>query len=141
MDENLAGALHHVELWVPSIERATVEWGWLLSTLGYSMEQNWGKGASWRRGSTYIVTEESPAMSSEQHQRTAPGLNHLAFHAGTKDMVDALVEDASAHGWQQLFAEKYPHAGGADHYAAYLVNSDGFEIELVAAVTSTIGSD
>jgi hypothetical protein len=31
-----------------------------------------------------------------------------------------------------LFPETYPYAGGPDHYAAYLVNTDGFEAELVA---------
>jgi hypothetical protein len=31
-----------------------------------------------------------------------------------------------------LFVDKYPYAGGPDHYAAYLANSDGFELELVA---------
>lgn len=35
-------------------------------------------------------------------------------------------------GWRHLFADKYPTAGGAGHYAAYLVNSDGFEVELIA---------
>lgn len=34
----------------------------------------------------------------------------------------------------QLFQDKYPHAGGPGHYAAYLFNfSDGFEVELVSA--------
>ena len=27
------------------------------------------------------------------------------------------------------------HAGGQDHYAAYLANTDGFEVELVARDT------
>jgi hypothetical protein len=31
-----------------------------------------------------------------------------------------------------MFADQYPHAGGPDHYAAYLENVDGFEAELVA---------
>jgi hypothetical protein len=26
----------------------------------------------------------------------------------------------------------HPHAGGPDHHAAYLANTDGFEVELVA---------
>jgi hypothetical protein len=33
---------------------------------------------------------------------------------------------------QLLFPEKHPNAGGSDHYAAYLANTDGFEVELVA---------
>lgn len=62
----------------------------------------------------------------------APGLNHLAFKAGSQQRVDALAADSCEYGWTALFPEKYPNAGGPDHYAAYLVNSDGFEIELVA---------
>jgi hypothetical protein len=37
-----------------------------------------------------------------------------------------------AHGWALLFADKHPYAGGKDHYAAYLANSDGYEVELIA---------
>lgn len=42
------------------------------------------------------------------------------------------MAESQLHGWRPLFAEKYPHAGGHEIYAAYLVNSDGFEIELIA---------
>ncbi|MCB5274529.1 hypothetical protein BJG92_02065 [Arthrobacter sp. SO5] len=126
------GALHHVELWVPQLGRARAEWGWLLTRLGYQLYQDWPDGCSWRRGPTYIVVEESPALSSRVHQRTAPGLNHLAFSAGSRQHVAELAADAAAHGWTELFPESYPHAGGPDHFAAYLVNSDGFEAELIA---------
>lgn len=39
-----------------------------------------------------------------------------------------------ANGWTLMFADRHPHAGGGgeDHYAAYLENRDGFEVELVA---------
>ncbi|MGI5457742.1 VOC family protein [Streptomyces sp. CA-249302] len=124
--------LHHVELWVPDLGRAVGEWGWLLGRLGWVPYQEWGRGRSWRAGDTYLVVEESSAMSGTAHDRTRPGLNHLAFHAGSRSDVDSLAQDAPAHGWQPLFAERYPYAGGPDHYAAYLANSDGFEIELVA---------
>ncbi|MCD7439048.1 VOC family protein [Streptomyces lincolnensis] len=127
--------LHHVELWVPDLPRAAGEWGWLFDRLGWTPYQEWERGRSWRRGRTYVVVEQSPAMSGERHDRTRPGLNHLAFHAGSRDEVDALAGAAPAHGWLPLFADRYPHAGGPDHYAAYLANSDGFEVELVAEVT------
>ncbi len=133
MTEIPLGTLHHVELWVPDFARATDEWGWLLSSLGYESFQTWPNGGSWKQGATYIVVEESPALSARIHQRTAPGLNHLAFHAGTADRVDALLKEGVEHGWKALFADKYPHAGGAGHYAAYLENSAGFEVELIAS--------
>ncbi len=132
MNEDTEGALHHIELWVPNLERAQDEWGWLLSSLGYGAHQRWTHGVSWMLGATYIVLEESPDLGSRDYLRTAPGLNHLAFHAGNRHRVDGLVVEAAENGWTELFPEKYPHAGGPGHYAAYLVNSDGFEVELVA---------
>ncbi|NEC87537.1 VOC family protein [Streptomyces sp. SID12501] len=125
--------LHHVELWVPDLRRAVHEWGWLLGRLGYDSYQEWPHGRSWRQGTAYLVVEQSSAMTGGHHDRMRPGLNHLAFHAGSRHQVDALAAEAPRHGWAPLFAERYPHAGGPEHYAAYLANSDGFEVELVAA--------
>jgi hypothetical protein len=132
VNDDSEGALHHIELWVPNLKRAKDGWGWILSSLGYEPYQTWIQGISWRRGSTYIVLEESPDLIGREHQRTAPGLNHLAFTAGARERVDALAEESAHHGWSPLFADIYPNAGGPEHYAAYLVNSDGFEIELIA---------
>jgi catechol 2,3-dioxygenase-like lactoylglutathione lyase family enzyme len=126
------GGLHHVELWVPDLTRARQEWGWLLGQLGYEPFQDWPDGCSWRLGETYIVVEQSPAMSAARHDRLRPGLNHLAFHAGTRDAVDGLAASGPGHGWVLLFPEAHPFAGGPEHYAAYLASTDGFEVELVA---------
>lgn len=126
------GLLHHVELWVPDLDRASGSLGWLLEKLGYQPFQTWPAGRSWRRGPTYIVVEQSPAMEGFAHHRTRPGLNHLAFHAGSQGKLDALVAEAIGHGWQLMYADRHPFAGGAAHYAAYLENTDGFEVELVA---------
>jgi catechol 2,3-dioxygenase-like lactoylglutathione lyase family enzyme len=131
---DLTGNLHHVELWVPELGRAGAEWGWLLERLGYRQFQDWEHGRSWQLGDTYIVVEQSPALSAAEYDRRRPGLNHLAFHAGTRAAVDALTADGPAHGWILLFADKHPYAGGPDHYAAYVANTDAFEVELVAAV-------
>jgi hypothetical protein len=89
-------------------------------------------GRSWRLGETYIVVEQSPALIGAEHDRCRPGLNHLAFHAGTRGDVDSLAGDGPAHGWTLLFTDKHPYAGGLEHYAAYLAGTDGFEVELVA---------
>ena len=126
------GRLHHVELWVPSLDRAERSWGWLLTTLGYTEHQRWDAGLSWILDGTYVVVEQSPALAADAHDRLAPGLNHLAFHGGTRHEVDRLVEVAPEHGWALLFPDRHPHAGGPDHYAAYLENGDGYEVEVVA---------
>jgi catechol 2,3-dioxygenase-like lactoylglutathione lyase family enzyme len=132
----LTGALHHVELWVPDLARAEAEWGWLLGELGYVLEdpedQDWPAGRSWHLGAGYIVVEQSPDLIGDRHERRRPGLNHLAFHAGNTARVDVLTEQAPGHGWELMFADRHPHAGGPQHYAAFLENSDGYEVELVA---------
>lgn len=128
-----AGQLHHVELWVPDLERAAREWGWLLAELGYQPFQHWEHGVSFRLGPTYLVLERSPDLLAGRHERCRPGLNHLAFHAADRAQVDALAAAGPGHGWTLLFADRHPHAGGPDHYAAYLENTDAFEVELVAA--------
>ncbi len=134
MDQPLvpAGTIHHVELWVPDLDRATASWGWLLTELGYQPFQEWPGGRSWRAGQTYIVVEQSPARTASRHDRCRPGLNHLAFHMSSREHVDKLTGEALARGWRLMFADVHPYAGGNQHYAAYLENSDGFEVELVA---------
>jgi catechol 2,3-dioxygenase-like lactoylglutathione lyase family enzyme len=124
--------LHHVELWVPDLGRAVASWGWLLGELGYAQFQDWEGGRSWRAGPTYIVVEQSPAITAGDHQRCRPGLNHLAFHVISRPRVDELAAAGPAHGWQLMFADNHPYAGGPDHYAAYMENVDGYEVELVA---------
>jgi len=131
------GSLHHIELWVPHLHQATADWGWLLGELGYQPFQDWAYGRSWRLGATYIVIEQSTDLSSAEHNRCRPGLNHLAFHAGSRDRVDELTRLAPSHGWSLMFADRHPHAGGPDHYAAYLQNVDGYEVELVAGSPRT----
>lgn len=132
MNRPVAGTLHHVELWVPDLASAIAQWGWLLGQLGYARFQDWPAGRSWRLGATYLVVEQSPALAGGDHDRRRPGMNHLAFHAGPRQRVDDLAAQGPAHGWTLLFPQAHPYAGGPDHYAAYLANADGFEVELVA---------
>jgi catechol 2,3-dioxygenase-like lactoylglutathione lyase family enzyme len=126
------GLLHHVELWVPDLGRAERSWGWLLTALGAQPYRSWEHGRSWRLGETYVVVEHSPDLSADTHERRRPGLNHLAFWAGTPAHLDALVAAAPAHGWRLMFAGRHPFAGGPQHRAAYLEDADGYEVELVA---------
>jgi catechol 2,3-dioxygenase-like lactoylglutathione lyase family enzyme len=128
----VTGGLHHVELWVPDLAAAVRSWGWLLGELGWNPYQEWTAGRSWRSGGVYLVLEQSPALSGRVHNRLAPGLNHLAFHAGPAAEVDRLVVAAPGHGWSLLFPDRHPHAGGPQTYAGYLEDGQGYEVELVA---------
>lgn len=127
----VALGVHHIELWVPDLASATRMWGWLMAALRWQPHQQWRYGRSWRQADTYLVIEQSPDLRSGVHDRLLPGLNHLAFHAGSTSDVDDIVAEAPAYGWRLLFPDRHPYAGGPNHYAAYLENEDGFEVELV----------
>ena len=127
------GALHHLELWVADLAEARASLGWLLAVLGYEEGDVWKTGSSWVHGASYIVIEAGPDVRKVAHDRHRPGLNHLAFHAGRPEEVEALTNEAQLHGWVLMFADRHPYAGGPAHYAAYLENRDGFEVELVAS--------
>jgi catechol 2,3-dioxygenase-like lactoylglutathione lyase family enzyme len=131
-EQVVTGTIHHIEFWVPDLDRAVASWGWLLDELGYQPFGDWPGGRSWRAGSTYIVLEQSPDRTASRHDRCRPGLNHLAFHVADQEQVEKLVAVAPTNGWRLMFADRHPYAGGEGHYAAYLENADGFEVELVA---------
>lgn len=126
---------HHIELWVADLEQAAAEWGWLLSELGFELEQQWSEGRSWAADGAYLTITLSPNLSTDVHDRRAVGLNHLAFRAPSRDATDAIMANAIDHGWRPLYADRYPHAGGPDHYAGWLENSAGFKAEIVAGIT------
>lgn len=76
---------------MPDLPRARKEWGWLLGELGYDQLQDWEHGRSWRLGGTYLVIEQLQAMTAGDHDRLRPGMNHLAFCAGSQASVNALT--------------------------------------------------
>ena len=124
---------HHVELWVPDLAGSLTPWGWLMTALGWTPYQEWPHGRSWRDGDVYLVLEQSPSLNGNEHDRTAPGLNHVAFTVACPAEVDRLCEEAPAHGWSLLFPDRHPYAGGNDSYAAYLEDNWGYEVELRSA--------
>lgn len=126
------GRLHHVEIWVEDLEAARSSLGWLFQELGYAVSGEWSEGASYQGAGEYLVLESGPHVRAGGHDRLRPGLNHVAFHAGSRAEVDALTEAAQSRGFTLMFADRHPFAGGRNHYAAYLEAPNGFEVELVA---------
>lgn len=126
-------AVHHFELWTSDFKAVKPCWDWLMERLAFTSYQAWEGGTSWRApDGSYLVLEQSPDVSGH-HQRTHAGLNHLALNCANRQELDDIKDQAPKNGWTELFADRYPHAGGEGHTALYLENDEGFEIELVVS--------
>ncbi len=125
--------LHHLEVWVQDLAVSERSLGWLLMRLGFDLDCRWSAGVSYRHKDFYIVLESGKDVRPGMHERTQAGVNHMAFHAGSRKNVDLLTAEALDHGFELMFADRHPYAGGPQHYAAYLEDEAGFEVELVAS--------
>ncbi|MGM0750866.1 MAG: VOC family protein [Bacillota bacterium] len=127
------GLLHHIEIYVSDLKSSIDFWSWLLEELGYSLFQEWESGQSWRLGYTYIVfvqTEER--FLDVPYHRCRVGLNHLAFHAESREHIDDMTMKLKNKGINILYTDQHPFAGGDDYYAVYFEDPDRIKVELVA---------
>lgn len=130
----MPAAVHHIELWTADLDMSAPAFDWLLPQIGWAAAHDpaWPAGRIWEHPSgVYVVLEQSPDVSGP-HERTRAGLNHLALRVGSPETLDAIRAHCGAYGWRELFADRYPHAGGPDHTALFIENAEGFELELVA---------
>lgn len=133
LDESVSGdpgQLHHVELYASDLETSLEFWEWLLDELGYDLKNDWERGRSWINGPTYLVLVQADNVD-QSFDRQAAGVNHLAFHAASRDQVDVLAagirerDDATL-----LYEDRHPYAGG--YYALYCEDPEGIKVEVVA---------
>ncbi|MCF6378851.1 hypothetical protein L2K70_14645 [Nocardioides KLBMP 9356] len=71
------------------------------------------------------------ARPARRPHRLRAGINHLALTVGTRDELDRVRAESTEHGWHEMYADRYPHAGGNEHVALYVESSEGFEVEVV----------
>ena len=127
------GLIHHVEIYVSDLKKTIEFWSWFLEDLGYDVFQKWDSGISWRLGETYLVfvqTEER--FLDVPYHRSRVGLNHLAFHAASREHVDEITEKLKSRGVTILYSDRHPYAGGKDYYAVFFEDPDRIKVELVA---------
>ncbi|EIL7052618.1 VOC family protein [Listeria monocytogenes] len=129
--------LHHVEIYVADLEESRMFWSGLLEELSYELYQTWKEGFSYKFADTYLVfvQTEEPFIAEGYHRKRI-GLNHLAFHSGTKERVDDFRAKLKAKGTKLLYEERYPFAGGENHYAVFFEDPNGIKVEICTEVTT-----
>lgn len=129
-DPDHAGGIHHLELATNDLDRATPFWAWLLTELGYTQKNDWDTGRSWRNESTYVVLVEA-SDTTRSYDHTTPGLDHVAFHAASRDQVDTITDGVRTRpNTTLLYEDQHPYAGG--YYALYCRDPTGMKVEVVA---------
>ncbi|WP_248518342.1 VOC family protein [Salinarchaeum laminariae] len=129
-DADRAGQLHHVELYASDLDASVAFWGWLLGELGYEAKNAWDGGRSWVNGPTYVVLVDAET-DDQPFDRNAAGLNHLAFHAASREQVDEITAGVRERSDSSvLYDDQHPYAGG--YYALYCEDPEGIKVEIVA---------
>ena len=129
----MKGALHHVEIYVKDLKRSKDFWAWLLSELGYREYKSWPQGVSYLLDQTYLVFVQTEDKYLDQpYHRCRVGLNHLAFHGGSRAFVDEITIKLKDKGVQILYEDRHPFAGGADYYAVFFEDPDRIKVEITA---------
>lgn len=128
-----AGRLHHVELYVASLDESCRFWEPFLGMLGYEEFQKWNGGISYKLDETYIVlVQAEPEYLTPPYHRKRVGLNHLAFHARSARHVDEVTAWVEGAGYRVLYRDRHPHAGGPGTYALYCEDPNRIKVDLVA---------
>jgi catechol 2,3-dioxygenase-like lactoylglutathione lyase family enzyme len=127
------GELHHVEMYVDDLKQSQEFWEWFLLDLGYEKFQSWDMGVSWKFGNTYLVfVQTEDKYRDVKYHRCRSGLNHLAFHAKSRQDVDEMLEKLKVKNVPLLYQEKYPYAGGENYYAVFFEDPQRMKVEFVA---------
>lgn len=129
----MKGKLHHVEIYVRDLETTIDFWDWLLKTLDYEVYQRWEEGISYIFEDTYLVFVQCQEKYLDiPYHRCRPGLNHLAFHGGSKSYVDEITVKLKERGTKILYEDQHPYASGPDYYAVYFEDPDRMKVEITA---------
>lgn len=129
----MRGKLHHVEIYVKDLQTTIDFWDWLLKNLDYEVYQRWEEGISYIFEDTYLVFVQCQEKYLDvSYHRCRPGLNHLAFHGGSRAFVDEMTVKLKEKGIKILYEDQHPYAGGPDYYAVFFEDPDRMKVEITA---------
>ncbi|UTC75091.1 VOC family protein [Treponema sp. OMZ 792] len=123
--------MHHIEIYVSNLDKSKEFYSWILSILGFKLFQEWEDGFSYKKDGFYIVfVQAKEKYLIRGYNRCSIGLNHLAFRCHSKDEIDQIRKLLIQRNIVLLYDNKYPNAGGNEHYAVYFEDPDRIKIEI-----------
>lgn len=123
--------MHHTEIYVSNLDKTKEFYSWILSILGFELFQEWKDGFSYKKDEFYIVfVQTKEKYLNNGYHRCNIGLNHLAFRCPTKNKIDQIRKNLIQNNIVLLYDDKYPYAGGVEHYAVYFEDPDRIKVEI-----------
>jgi catechol 2,3-dioxygenase-like lactoylglutathione lyase family enzyme len=130
------GGFHHIDLNVSDLGAAKPVYGLVLEYLGYKMVKDDERGCEWDLECDHgrVSLGLRPARSKDRshvHLRYAPGLHHMAWHAASREQVDALHRQLIAAGVPILDAPAHYPEYSPTYYAVFFEDPDGMKLEVL----------
>jgi catechol 2,3-dioxygenase-like lactoylglutathione lyase family enzyme len=123
--------LSHISFSVSNMTQSIVFYDAVLGELGHRRVYTSETGAGWGRA----VGREFFEVKKRADKVSIPSEGfHLAFHANRQEEVHRFYEQALKHGGRDNGAPGPRPDYGVDYYAAFVVDPDGYEIEIKLAV-------
>ncbi|KYG67519.1 glyoxalase [Bdellovibrio bacteriovorus] len=119
--------LSHISLSVSDLKRSSEFYDAVLGILGYPRVYTGDTAAGWGDAQG----NEKFAIKKRVHQAHPPSRGfHLAFHAKTQSDVHAFFEAGLKYGGKDNGQPGPRPEYGPRYYAAFLIDPDGYEIEV-----------
>ena len=124
------GSINHIGLTVGDMARAAAFYEALLSHLGYARVEDTPEHVLWAGpGGALGISPVRPELADRRHDRYAVGLHHLAFHAPSRQDVDAAFAKLQSMGAEVTDPpSEYGYLPG--YYAVYFLDPDGIKLEV-----------
>lgn len=127
----MIGKLHHIDLTVGDLERSTRFYGRVLPLLGFQRVIGVPEGPIFAGESFELGLVAAKLDRARSHDRTTPGLHHLAFAAPDEASVDRVHRELVALGVTILDAPASYEQYAPGYYAVFFADPDGMKLEYV----------
>lgn len=127
------GLINHIDLTVSDLPRSMAFYDVVLGELGFRRSEEYaGDVPNWSLvcGPAHLSIGLHQARVTQTHDRYAPGLHHLAFHAESRAAVDVMYALLLRSQMRVLDAPaEYDYTPG--YYALFFADPDGLKLEVV----------
>lgn len=133
----MRGFLHHLDLTVKDLAISAPFYDAVLGHMGYRRWSEDDNGIDWEHATspdqlpTIGIVKASDLGASRQHDRTSPGLHHVAWNAANRADVDALYTLLLSIMATVLDPPAVYPQYGKGYYAIMFADPDGLKLEYV----------